>query len=51
VNVKGSYVFADFMVLTTKEDGEMPLILGRPFQSDVNARTDVGAGKIEFHIG
>jgi hypothetical protein len=28
VNVKGSYVFADFVVLDAQDDGEMPLILG-----------------------
>jgi hypothetical protein len=49
VNVKGSYVFADFVVLDTQE--EIPLILGRPFLRDVNARIDVGAGKIQFRIG
>jgi hypothetical protein len=39
VNVRGSYVFEDFVVLDTKE--EIPLILGRPFLRDVNARIDV----------
>jgi hypothetical protein len=51
VNVKGSHVFANFVVLDTQDDGEMPLILGRPFLRDVNARIDVGAGKIQFRIG
>jgi hypothetical protein len=36
VNVRGSYVFADFMVLDTHE--EMLLVLGQPFLRDVNAR-------------
>jgi hypothetical protein len=49
VNVRGSYVFADLVVLGTQE--EIPLILRRPFLRDVNARIDVGAGKIQFHIG
>jgi hypothetical protein len=49
VNVGGSYVFANFVVLDTQE--ETPLILGRPFLRDVNARIDVGAGKIQFRIG
>jgi hypothetical protein len=49
VNVRGSYVFADFVVLNTQE--EIPLILGRPFLRDVNARIDVGTGKIQFRIG
>jgi hypothetical protein len=49
VNVRGSYVFADLVVLDTQE--EIPLILGRPFLRDVNARIDVGDGKIQFCIG
>jgi uncharacterized coiled-coil protein SlyX len=49
VNVRGSFVFADFVVLDTQE--EIPLILGRPFLRDVNATIDVGAGKIQFRIG
>jgi hypothetical protein len=49
VNVRGSYVFVDFVVLDTQE--EKPLILGRPFLRDVNARIDVGAEKIQFRIG
>jgi len=50
VNIRGSYVFADFMVLDMQDDGGMPLILGRPFLSAVKARIDVGAGKIRFRI-
>jgi hypothetical protein len=49
VNVRGSYVFADFVVLDTQE--EIPLILGRPFLRDVNARIDVVVGKRQFRIG
>jgi hypothetical protein len=48
VNVRGSYVFEDFMVLDTQE--EIPLILERPFLKDVNSRTDVGTRKIQFYI-
>jgi hypothetical protein len=48
VNIRGSYVSADFVVLDTQE--EIPLILGRPFLRDVNAKIDVGAGKIQFSI-
>jgi hypothetical protein len=44
-----AHVFADFVVLDTQE--EIPLILGRPFVRDVNARIDVEAGKIQFRIG
>jgi hypothetical protein len=49
VNVRGSYVFANFVVLNTQE--EIPHILGRPFLRYVNARIYVGAGKIQFRIG
>jgi hypothetical protein len=49
VNVRGSYVFVDFVVLDTQE--EILLILGRPFLRYVNARIDVRAGKIHFRIG
>jgi hypothetical protein len=48
VNVRSSYVFANFVVLDTLE--EILLILRRPFLRDVNARIDVGAGKIQFRI-
>jgi hypothetical protein len=41
VNVKGSYVFADFVVLDTQNDGEMLLILKRPFLRDVNATSEL----------
>jgi hypothetical protein len=37
------------VVLDTQE--EMSLILGQPFLRDVNARIDVGAGRIQFRIG
>jgi hypothetical protein len=49
VNVRGSFVFADFVVLDTQE--EIQLILGWPFLRDVNARIDVRARKIQFRIG
>jgi hypothetical protein len=49
VNVRGSYVFADFVVVDTQE--EILVILGRLFLRDVNARINVGAGKIQLHIG
>jgi hypothetical protein len=49
VNVKGSYVFEDSVVLDTQE--ELPLILGRPFLRDVNARINVGARRIQFAQG
>jgi hypothetical protein len=49
LNPKGSDVFTDFVVINTQE--EILLIPGRPFLRDVNARIDVGAGRIQFSIG
>jgi hypothetical protein len=46
VNVKGSYVFTNFLILDMKDDGGILLILGRPFLNDIKARIDVGVGKI-----
>ena len=46
VFVQGSCIFADFVVLDMQDDEGMPLILGRPFLSDTNARINVGAGTI-----
>jgi hypothetical protein len=36
------------MVLDMQGDGGMPLILGRPFLTDVNVRINVGFGTIRF---
>ena len=46
VFIQGSCIFADFMILDMQDDEGMPLILGRPFLSDANARINVEAGTI-----
>ena len=50
VKVKDTFILADFMVLDMEGDLGIPLILGRPFLRDTNARIDVGTGKISLHI-
>jgi hypothetical protein len=47
---QGSCISADFVVLDMQDDAEMPLILGRPFQSDARARINVERGTIHFRI-
>jgi hypothetical protein len=48
--VKVKNVFADFVVLDMEDDGVMPLILRRPFLSDVRGKINVGSGVIRFRI-
>ena len=50
VKVKNTFILADFMVLDMEGDLGIPLILGRPFLRNTNARLDVGTGKISFRI-
>src|SRR6185312_12650017 len=50
VKVKNTFILTDFMVLDMEGDLRIPLILGRPFLRDTNARIDVGTGKISFRI-
>ena len=50
VKVKNTYILVDFVVLDMEGDIGIPLILGRPFLRDVNARIDVRAEKISFRI-
>ncbi|XP_073273245.1 uncharacterized protein [Primulina huaijiensis] len=42
---------ADFVVLDTEEDMEMPLILGRPFLAAGKALIDVQEGKLRLRVG
>ena len=42
VKVKNTYILVDFVVLDMEGDLGIPLILGRPFLKDTNARIDVG---------
>ena len=48
VKVKNTYILVDFVVLDMEGDLEIPLILGRPFLKDTNARIDVGRGRISL---
>ena len=50
VKVKNTYILVDFVVLDMEGDLGIPLILGRPFLKDTNARIDVGTGKISIRI-
>jgi hypothetical protein len=51
VFVQGSCIFADFVVLDTRDDAKIPLILGRLFLSDARARINMESGIIRFLIG
>ena len=50
VNVRNTFILADFVVLNMEGNLRIPLILGRPFLRDVNARIDVGVGKVSLRI-
>ena len=50
VKVRNTFILADFVVLDMEGDLGIPLILGRPFLRDSNARIDVGAGKVSLRI-
>ena len=50
VKVRNTFILADFMVLNMEGNLGIPLILGRPFLRDTNARIDVGTGKISLRI-
>ena len=50
VKVKNTYILVDFIVLDMEGDLGIPLILGRPFLKDTNARIDVGTGRISLRI-
>ena len=43
VKVKNTFILANFVVFDMEGDLGIPLILGRPFLRDTNARIDVGA--------
>ena len=40
----------DFMIMNTKEDVEIPLILGRPFMLTTNYVVDIGNGNLEISV-
>jgi hypothetical protein len=50
VKVRNTFILADFVVLDMEGDLGIPLILGRPFLRDANARIDVGSGKVSLRI-
>ena len=50
VKLRNTFILADFMVLNMEGDLGIPLILGRPFLRDANAKIDVGSGKVSLRI-
>ena len=50
VKVKNTFILADFVVLDMEGDLGIPLILGRPFLRDANARIDVRSGEVSLRI-
>ncbi|KAK3120032.1 hypothetical protein QOZ80_9AG0679840 [Eleusine coracana subsp. coracana] len=50
VKIRDCFIPVDFVVLDMDVGKSTPLILGRPFLSTADARIDVGAGEIRFHI-
>jgi hypothetical protein len=50
VQVKGSFILVNFVVLDMEGDLEISLILRRPFLRDAKARIDVGTRKISLRI-
>ena len=42
VKIRNLFILVDFVVLDMQEDMKVPLILGRPFLSTINAHIDVG---------
>ena len=50
VKFRNTFIFTDFVVLDMEGDLRVPLILGRPFLRNTNARIDVGTGKISLRI-
>ena len=50
VKVRNTFILADFVFLNMEGDLGIPLILGRPFLRDMNARINVGTGKISLRI-
>ena len=50
VKVRNTFILANFVVLDMEGDLGIPLILGRPFLRDTNARIDVGSGKVSLRI-
>ena len=50
VKLRNTFILANFMVLDMEGDLGIPLILGRPFLRDANARINVRSGKASLRI-
>ena len=50
VKIWNFFVPVDFFILDMEVDTKIPLILGRPFLSMINAHIDVGVGVIQLNI-
>ena len=51
VQVRDSFIIANFMVMDMEGNLVVDLVLGRPFLRSAKARIDVGRGEICFRIG
>jgi hypothetical protein len=51
IRVGKIYIPADFVVVDSKEDFKIPILLGRPFLATVGTVINVKYGKIVFHAG
>jgi len=51
VKIKEKFVPTDFMILDMGNGKNIPLIIGRPFLSTINACIFVASGQMEFQIG
>jgi len=50
VEVGGIYIPTDFIVLDMNEDGQVPILLRRPFLAIAGAIVDVKGGTIAFRV-
>jgi len=50
VQIRGSYILADFMILDMGNSKDVPLILGRPFLNTIHACIFVGSRKIQMNL-
>jgi len=51
VQVRDSFILANFVVMDMEGDLGVNLVLGRPFLKATRARIDVGRGEIHFRVG
>ena len=50
VQVRDSFILANFVVMDIEGDIRIQLILGRPFLRAAKARIDVRRGEVCFHV-